>query len=416
MVKTAYKVRLEDGMEVGPLDGEMIRSWFQQGMVNGGTKIKAQGSKRWVSLSEVFETGDWESAAGSASGRAAAEEELEALEAAEGYAPQTWRTFMACALFFLLAVGSGYFVMYPDRWHPVLRAITPWREIALGFLVTGLMLVRGWDAMRKLVRVILFFATVALFPLAELLIFRGVSWRSLFVLMPAVVMGFGLFFFLSGRHMRWTRIVLSLLWVLAGAAGVVYLGHVPPYGIASMAEANVAPPPFVRPSAPPTPASAAPSTAAVVPGPVASTPPATAPPTAPAASAPASDAPSADAIMRDVPILSARAAEIVRGRAVFSVEGAFRRSYELAGNGVRALAPAERSDLGELMAAAYANIPTADRRRLEAYMADIRSGQISTPQTDREMSALMKDAVLKMPGPQRARLQAVYEKAVTAAR
>ena len=40
VVKTAYKVRLEDGMEVGPLDGEMLRSWYQQGMIKAQTKIR----------------------------------------------------------------------------------------------------------------------------------------------------------------------------------------------------------------------------------------------------------------------------------------------------------------------------------------------------------------------------------------
>ena len=424
VVKTAYKVRLEDGMEVGPLDGEMLRSWYQQGMINSKAKIRPQGSKRWVNLADTFDISDWGPAEGSAAGRAAAEEELEQLEAAEGYAPQTWRTFMACALFFLAAFGAGYFYLYPDRWHPLLRPLTPWKEIALGFIAVGLLLVRGWEATRKLVRIILFLATVSLFPLAELLIFRGVSWRSLFVFIPAVVMGFGMFFFLSGRYMRWTRIVLSLLWVLAGAAGIVYLGHVPPVGIASMEDANVAPPPFVRPSAPPityprvgpelSQAPIAPASPVPAPAAPSEAPSAEASPDA-ASSAPA-DAPSVAAITAEVPILSPRAAEIVRGRAVYAIEDAFRRSYELAGNGVRALAPAESRDLGQLMAVAYGNIPAADRRRLEAYMTDVRNGQVSTPQQNREASALMRDAVLKMPDGQRARLQAVYEKAVAAAR
>ena len=435
VVKTAYKVRLEDGMEVGPLDGEMLRSWYQQGMIKPQTKIRAQNSKRWVALSDTFDISDWEPAAGSAAGRAAAQEELEELEAAEGYAPQVWRTFMACALFLLAAAGAGYFVMYPDRWHPLLRPLTPWKEIALGFIAVGLLLVKGWDPARKLVRFVLFLATVALFPLAELLIFRGVSWRSLFVFIPAVVMGFGMFFFLSGRHMRWTRIVLSLIWVLAGAAGIVYLGHVPPYGIASMEDANVAPPPFVRPSAPPityarvgpelSPAPAAPGTVPATSDPAtfdapSALPPASAssaPPAAPSAAPSISaDTPSAQAILAEVPILSPRAAEIVRGKAVYAIEDAFRRSYELAGNGVKALSPAESRDLGEIMAAAYANIPAADRRRLEAYLNDVRNGQVSTPEQNRAASALMRDAVLKLAAPQRARLQAVYEKAIAAAR
>jgi hypothetical protein len=415
VAKTAYKVRLDDGMEVGPLDGEMLRSWYQQGMIHAQTKIRPQGSKRWAKLSETFEIGDWE-ASGGAAGRARAEEELEALEAAEGYAPQTWRTFMACALFFLAAAGAGYFVLYPDRWHPLLRPLTPWTEIALGFIAAGLLLVRGWDPMRKLVRVIVFLATVALFPLAELLIFRGVSWRSLFVFIPGVVMGFGLFFFLSGRYMRWTRIVLSLLWVLAGGAGVAYLGHVPPVGIASMEEANVTPPPFVTvpgaPAAAPAPGPSAPVAEAPAPSPMDPSPAAV---PSPVSSAPA-DAPTVEAITAEVPLLSPRAAEIVRGRAVYAIEDAFRRSYELAGNGVRGLSPQESRDLGQLMAAAYANIPTAERRQLEAYMTEVRNGQVTTPDRNRAMSALMRDAVMKLAEPQRARLQAVYEKAVASAR
>jgi hypothetical protein len=117
-----------------------------------------------------------------------------------------------------------------------------------------------------------------------------------------------------------------------------------------------------------------------------------------------------------VPLLSPRAADAVLARAVFAPEDAFRRSYEMAGNGVAALDPRERGELGELMAAVYANMPTADRRRLEAHLTDIRSGQTSTPEQNRAMSALMRDAVLKMSPAQRARLQAVYEKAVLAAR
>jgi hypothetical protein len=135
------------------------------------------------------------------------------------------------------------------------------------------------------------------------------------------------------------------------------------------------------------------------------------------AAAPAdSAAPSAASVMQEVPLLSAAATEAVRRRAVFAPEDAFRRSYEMAGNGVAALSGPERAELGELMAAAYGHIPAADRRRLEAYMSGIRTGQTSTAEQNREMSALMRGAVQKLSGSQRSRLQAVYEKAVLAAR
>src|SRR5688572_22259314 len=108
VVKTVYKVRLEDGMEVGPLDGEMIKSWYQQGMVNPDTPLRAQGSKRWVRLADTFETASWGEPKSAAS--PAAEEERDAYEAE---ARQTWRTYFACALFFLLALGAGYFSLFP---------------------------------------------------------------------------------------------------------------------------------------------------------------------------------------------------------------------------------------------------------------------------------------------------------------
>jgi len=341
MVKTAYKVRLEDGMEVGPLDGEMIRSWYQQGMVNPDTLIRAQGSKRWVRLADTFEVASW------GEPHAASPKAAQELEAMEAEARQTWRTYFACALFFLLAAGAGYFSLFPSLWRTPPN--TPWREIALGFVVLGLLLVRGWDPMRKLVRVLVLLLTLGLFPLAEVLVFRGVPWRSLVVLIPAVFLGFGLFFFLSGRYKPWTRVILNLFWIFVGAAGVVLLGAFPPPEVAAWMAAPSPLPAALRPAML-TPPSAAPPLATAAPR----TEPLVAASTAVAPSGPAAPlgAPSAASVIQEVPLLSPRAAEIVRVRAVFAPEDAFRRSYELAGNGVAALSAPERRDLGELMAAA----------------------------------------------------------------
>lgn len=427
-----FKVRLEDGMEVGPLDGEMMRSWFQQGLIGGDTEIRAKGSKRWVRLRDTFDISDWgASSASGGSGRGhgrPAPEDLEGLDAdAEGFedgGPQTWRTYFACALFFLLALGAGYFTIFPARFR--MLPDTPWREIALGFVLLGLMLVRGWEPMRKVARFLVLILTLGLFPLAEVMIFHGVPWRSLVVLVPAVVMGFGLFFFLSSRYKTWPRVVANLFFVATGAAGVVLLGAFPPPAVAAWMEAPsplpaaLAPAMLTRPPQAAAPASTAAATPfpAAVPSPAAGAAPTLAPPptVAPSATAPGLGAPPAAEVLREVPILSPRAAEIVRARAVFAPEDAFRRSYELAGSGVAALSAPERRELGELMAVAYGNIPAGDRRRLEAYMAGIRGGQISTTEQNREMSALMRGAVLKLPESQRARLRAVYEKAIAAAR
>ena len=430
----AFKVRLDDGMEVGPLDGEMLRSWFQQGMIRSDTKIRAKGSKQWVRLGDTFDISDWgtDSTPASASARAAAraagmqaDDDDDVDSDYDDPGPQTWRTFVACGLFFLLAAAAGYFTVFPDVWRTPPNV--PWRDIALGFVVLGLLLVRGWDPARKIVRVLVLILTLGLFPLAEVLIFRGVPWRSLVVLAPAVAMGFGLFFFLSARYKPWTRVALNLFWIAAGAAGVVMLGAFPSPAVAEWMAAPSPLPAFLAPAmlpgaaAPQRPAASAPSPMVasdadrlgapdIVPSP------APVAPATPAADTAAEGTPSAAAVIQEVPLLSPAAADAVRRRAVFAPEDAFRRSYEMAGNGVAALTPGERAALGELMARAYGNIASGDRRRLEAYMNGIRGGQVSTAEQNREMSALMRDAVQKLAPAERARLQAVYEKAILAAR
>lgn len=436
----AFKVRLDDGMEVGPLDGEMLRSWFQQGMIRRDTKIRARGSKQWVRLGDTFDTSDWgtDNTPASASARAAAraagaESSDDEDDDADFDDPgaQTWRTFVACGVFFLLAAAAGYFSIFPAVWRTPENV--PWREISLGFLVLGMLLVRGWDPARKIVRVLVLILTLGLFPLAEVLVFKGVPWRSLMVLAPAVAMGFGLFFLLSARYKPWTRIALNLFWVLAGAAGVVMLGAFPPPPVAEWMSAPSHLPAALAPAMLPG-SGAMPASAAVVPSPMVASdadrvgaadalPSPAAPATMPspaatetAAAAAAEGAPSAAAVIQEVPLLSPAAAEAVRRRAVFAPEDAFRRSYEMAGSGVAALSAGERKALGELMARAYGNIPDGDRRRLEAYMAAIRGGQVSSTEQNREMSALMREATRKLPALQRSQLQALYEKAILAAR
>src|SRR6187549_2474987 len=69
MAGAAFKVRLEDGMEVGPLDAEMLRSWYQQGLIKRDSEIRAKGSKRWVRLSDTFDISDWGPSTSAAGGR-----------------------------------------------------------------------------------------------------------------------------------------------------------------------------------------------------------------------------------------------------------------------------------------------------------------------------------------------------------
>jgi uncharacterized protein DUF4339 len=213
-----YRVRLEDGVEMGPLDDQMLRSWFQQGMVDPDTRVRPAGKKQWVRLRDAVDIRDWEVHGWSGDGSGD-----DVYEGDEGSGPQEWRTYVGSVVFFLAAAGAAFFAFFPDRWLPSL-AMAPWREIALGHVALGLLLVRGWEPARKLVRVLICVLAFALFPVAGAALVLGLPGRALAVLFSAWVMGSGMFFFLTGRALPTRNAVLSLLWALAGAGGVGFFG------------------------------------------------------------------------------------------------------------------------------------------------------------------------------------------------
>ncbi len=179
----AYKVRLDDGSEMGPLDPEMMRSWYQQGLINPESKVRLAGGKSWSRLIDVVDISSWGAAGGTKGREAEAEDEYEELS----NDPQRWRIFMAT------------------------------------------------DSMRKVVRVLVFLLTFSLFAVAAPVLLQGFQWRPLAILVSAWVMGSGLFFFLAGRPLRWSSIAMCLFWILAGAAGVGALGYVPTNGAPAFA-------------------------------------------------------------------------------------------------------------------------------------------------------------------------------------
>jgi hypothetical protein len=368
----AFKVRLKDGSEMGPLDIEMMHSWYQQGLIHRDSMVRLTGKKRWIELHDAVDISDW-GASGGTKGRAAEAEEVFDDGDLE-YDPQHWRVYCASVLFFLIAAGAGYFAWYPERWVAALRQ-APWREIALGLVALGLLLVRGWDPMRKVVRVVVFLLTFSLFALAAPVILQGVHWRPLAILGAAWVMGSGLFFFLAGRPLPRLSIALCLFWILAGAAGVGYLGFVPPSEATAVASNEPA------------------SGARVV---------------------PAAWSPSAQAVSQELPMLSPRAAELVLSYGLDRPELVFKQSYLLAANGVGRLSPLEAKELGEITTAAYAPLTPEHRRRLDSYMERVRGLQVTQPQEDREISAIVGEAVRQLPDAQRSRYQALYEKALGA--
>jgi GYF domain 2 len=371
MMAAAFKVRLKDGTEMGPLDLQMLRSWYQQGMVDRDSKVRASGGKQWVPLVKAVDIQGWGGAGGTRA-RGPREEAEDEEDLAPD--PQRWRTFSASALFFLIAAGAAYFAWFPARWLPALRE-APWREIALAQLLFAVMLVRGGERMRQVVRVLVFLMTFSLFAVAAPVLMQGLHWRALAILAAAWVMGSGLFFFLAARALAWTSVALCLFWIVAGAAGVGGLGFVPPSASAAVPAAD---------------------------------------PTLQAATLPWSA--SAAAVSRELPLLSPRAAEVIVSYGLDAPEAAFKKSYLLAANGVGRLSPQEARELGEITTALYAPIPAPSRHRLDGYMERVRQLQVTQPQEDREMSAIVRDAALQLPEPQRVRYQALYEKALGAVR
>ena len=217
-----HKVRLPDGIEIGPVDLDTLRSWYEGGTIKKDSMVLPVGSKQWIRLMDAVQIDHWQmpSPVPHRGARTAAAPTHRQEDAPP---PQRWRTVLAGALLLLAAGGAGYLAWFPERWLASLR-LAPWREIALGLLAMGLALVRGWELTRKLVRVLMFLLSFGLFPLAGILWVEGVGGEGLLVLAFAWVLGSGFFALLSGARLSAAASAACVLLVLAGAAGIGYFG------------------------------------------------------------------------------------------------------------------------------------------------------------------------------------------------
>jgi hypothetical protein len=119
-----------------------------------------------------------------------------------------------------------------------------------------------------------------------------------------------------------------------------------------------------------------------------------------------------------VPHLSAAAAEMLMGQSqarVLEPDQAFRRALEAAARALPFFSRADTQEFAQITAASYASLSPRDRNRLAAYVERVRARQPTSPEDDREMSRLMKDAVLRLPADKRERLQFLYEQAIRSA-
>ena len=59
-------------------------------------------------------------------------------------------------------------------------------------------------------------------------------------------------------------------------------------------------------------------------------------------------------------------------------------------------------------------LSATERSRLGVYLNKLKTGVVTTPEEDRELAAVMKKGVLKLPPQRRARLQSLFDKAIRA--
>jgi GYF domain 2 len=239
-MSSAYKLRLPDGSEIGPLSLDEVKSWYAGGLVGPNDMVWKPGGARWVPLKQVLPIDDVRARATSGSpsaelraaaraairprtpapaGRRGAASEVEAVEV------QAWRTVLGGIWLLIVALGATVLVFMPAHWLPVLEE-TPWREIALGTAALGLALIRGWELARKVVRVVLLLAAAALFPIAGILVAQGVRGAGLLVVASAFILLGGLVAGLAGGWLPLWRSILAIVLVLAGGVGVVRYGVV----------------------------------------------------------------------------------------------------------------------------------------------------------------------------------------------
>jgi hypothetical protein len=118
-----------------------------------------------------------------------------------------------------------------------------------------------------------------------------------------------------------------------------------------------------------------------------------------------------------VPHLSAPAAEQLMAQSearLLEPDQAFRRSFQALAENIQALTAEEKAELTRLTTAAYSGVAWKDRANLAAYVERVRKGQTTTPEEDKAMAALLRDAESRLSGEGRLKLQGFYEKAILA--
>ena len=126
----------------------------------------------------------------------------------------------------------------------------------------------------------------------------------------------------------------------------------------------------------------------------------------------------ADAIAPAIPELSRASVEaLVEGRLAAGepTDDLPQTSLRVVSRGLRALTGQESQEMGQIYAQVYKPLKEKERARLAAWLGQVRARATSAPEEGQAMRQALSDGLLALPEDLRARLQALNEKAVTAA-
>lgn len=205
-----FKVKISDGSVVGPLDDDMVKSWYEQGLINADTPVLPPGTKKWVRLRDVSNLA-----------------QMPRSRHAEGdddeRGPSLWHGRIIAGALMILGGGAAIAPLFlPQIWRGDLRPV-PWLEIGLGLVLFGLAALHEADWARKLARTGVGLAAFALFPVAGIVVAQGVPMEAVAVVGSAWIAASGLFFLLA-PPLPMTRLLAASAVVLMGAYGIVRFG------------------------------------------------------------------------------------------------------------------------------------------------------------------------------------------------
>ena len=227
-----YKVRLDDGSEIGPLDLASVRSWYNDGLINPESMVLAPGSRRWAHLRQAIDIRAWGGATLRAGTRKRA---APAVRESVGYTSrergdgrvQRLRAPLAGVLFIVGAALAGFWVFWPEQQRAALHG-WPWPQIGLGLLALGLSLFVRPHITRRLVFGVLLLSGIAALAMIGVLVVEKAPPIAYIVLGGGILACFGFVALLEGPSGSWLRTVLGSLAVIAGYGTALHVGRVAP--------------------------------------------------------------------------------------------------------------------------------------------------------------------------------------------